>query len=90
MLQRCSSINEALLLVPKWISNHVDNRNSTSLINALASDSRKQQFKSLKHQSNKFVVETLGLSSRDISDFKTPMLECGIGKSAKEELEELL
>ena len=33
---------------------------------------------------------TLGLSSRDISDIKTLMLECGIGKSAKEELEELL
>ena len=90
LLQRCNSSNETLLLVPKWASNYAGNRNSISLINALVSNNSKQQLKSLKHQVNIFFAETLGLDSRDICDTKKPMLGHGIGKSAKEELEELL
>ena len=41
LLQRYSSSNENALLVPKCASDCVDNRDSTSLINALASDSSK-------------------------------------------------
>ena len=77
-------------MIPKWVSNHVDNGNSTSLINALVPDNNIGEFKSLKYQANKFFIATLGVKSRHMNEMIKPMLEHGMSKSAIEELEDLL
>ena len=58
LLQYRSSSDEILLLVPTGVSNHFDHRNFTSLINALVSDNGNDELKSLKHQANKFLLQS--------------------------------
>ena len=49
LLKRCSSRKFTLLLIPKWVSDHVDYRDSTSLIHVLVPNNSNDEFKSLKY-----------------------------------------